>query len=264
MKVETVRSADGTTIAFETAGEGPPLILVGGAFCDRSARASGTPLAALLAHRYAVISYDRRGRGDSTDSASWSIDRELTDLSALIELAGGRAFVFGNSSGGLLALAAAVRGMSISQLVLFEPPVILDANRATSFFALAQQLDAEARAERRSEAVALYFTSVMQMPEPAVAQMRNAPIWSELERLAHTLSYDLRITASVAAKLEQLASVRSSTLVMAGSQCPAWLREAIETLTCAIPHARYRTLERQTHAVDPEALATAIAAHLAG
>src|SRR5688572_4647987 len=116
METKSIKSADGTAIAFETTGEGPPLILVGGAFCDRSAPASGTPLAALLAHRFTVLSYDRRGRGDSQNTPPWAIDREIEDLSALIAAAGGSAFVFGNSSGGLLALDAAARGLPIPKL----------------------------------------------------------------------------------------------------------------------------------------------------
>src|SRR5512138_2292931 len=96
-----VRSADGTSIAFEISGEGPPLVLVGGAFCDRSARASGTPLAALLAPKFTVYSYDRRGRGDSDDTPPYAIAREIEDLAALLREAGGTAAVFGNSSGAI-------------------------------------------------------------------------------------------------------------------------------------------------------------------
>ncbi|MBN8232685.1 alpha/beta hydrolase [Corallococcus macrosporus] len=124
MTTQTVRSADGTSIAFETTGKGSPLILVGGSFCDRTAPTSGTPLAALLAHRFTVFSYDRRGRGDSGDTPSHALEREVEDLAALITAAGGSAAVFGNSSGGLLALDAAARGLLISKLVVYEPPVI--------------------------------------------------------------------------------------------------------------------------------------------
>ncbi|RKG65975.1 alpha/beta hydrolase [Corallococcus sp. CA054B] len=255
MKSHTVTSADGTSIAFETTGKGPPLILVGGAFCDRTAPTSGTPLAALLAHRFTVFSYDRRGRGDSGDTSPHSPELEVEDLAALITAAGGSAAVFGNSSGGLLALDAAARGLSIPKLVVYEPPVILDADRARAFEALATQLDEAARGNRRSEAVELYFTKVMQLPEPAVAQMRKAPMWAGLEHLAHTLSYDLLITARGPSRLEQMPAVRAATLVMDGGASPAWMREAIQTLAQAIPSARHRTLEGQTHAVDPKALA---------
>ncbi|WP_208647282.1 alpha/beta fold hydrolase [Corallococcus interemptor] len=258
MKIHTVKSADGTSIAFETTGNGPPLILVGGAFCDRTAPASGTPLADLLAQRFTVFSYDRRGRGDSGDTPPHALEREVEDLAALITAAGGSAAVFGNSSGGLLALDAAARGLSIPKLVVYEPPVILDVERARAFEGLAKQLDEAAAGNRRSEAVELYFTKVMQMPAPAVAQLRKAPMWAGLEHLAHTLSYDLLITARGPLLLEQMPAVRAATLVMEGGASPGWMREAIQTLARAIPGARHRTLEGQTHAVDPKALARAL------
>jgi pimeloyl-ACP methyl ester carboxylesterase len=255
MEVKRITSADGTAIAFEITGEGPPLILVGGAFCDRSAPASGTPLAALLAHRFTVLSYDRRGRGDSGNTPPWAIDREVEDLSALIAAAGGSAFVFGISSGGLLALDAAARGLPVPKLALYEPPVILDANRAEAFEGLAGRLDEAIAGGRRAEAVELFFTQAMQLPAPAVAQMRRSPTWAGLEALAHTLSHDLRITARGPSRLEQVPAVRSATLAMSGGASPPWMREAIQELASAIPGARYRVLEGQTHDVDSRVLA---------
>src|SRR5262249_42874438 len=156
---------------------------------------SGTPLAAMLAHRFTVLAYDRRGRGDSGDTPPWAIDREIEDLAALIAAAGGSAAVFGNSSGGLLALDAAAQGLPITRLAVTEPPVTLDADRAASFVRLANELDEVRTGALRAQAVELYFTRVMQMPAPAVAQLRRSPMWPDFEELAHTLSYDLRITA---------------------------------------------------------------------
>jgi pimeloyl-ACP methyl ester carboxylesterase len=258
MEIKRVKSADGTAIAFEISGKGPALILVGGAFCDRSARASGTPLAALLAPRFSVFSYDRRGRGDSENTPPYAIDREVEDLAALIAAAGGSAFVFGNSSGAFLALDAAVQGLAIPKLAIYEPPVILDASRANSFGGLAKELAALAAGNRRSEAVEMFLTKVMQMPAPAVAPMRESPMWSGLEKLAHTLSYDLLITARGPSRIEQVASIRSSTLVVEGGASPPWMRDAIRTLASTIPSARLRTLEGQTHDVDIGALARAL------
>jgi pimeloyl-ACP methyl ester carboxylesterase len=263
MKIEKVRSADGASIAFEVTGKGPPLVLIGGAFCDRSAPTSGTPLAALLAHGFTVFSYDRRGRGDSDDTRPDGSHREVEDLAAILGAAGGSAAVFGNSSGGLLALDGAAAGLAISKVVVYEPPVILDAERAASFAALAKHLEEAARSGRRSEAVELYFAKVMQLPEPALARMRSSPMWSGLERVAHTLGYDLALTARGAKRLEAMQAVRAETLVMNGDASPSWMRDAIQTLARAIAGARHRTLERQTHAVNPEALAQAIEEFLA-
>jgi pimeloyl-ACP methyl ester carboxylesterase len=258
MKTKRIRSADGTTIAFEAIGRGAPLVLVGGALSDRAAPASGTPLAAMLAHRFTVFSYDRRGRGDSGDTPPWAIAREIEDLAALIAAAGGSAAVFGNSSGGLLALDAAAQGLAITRLAVHEPPVLLDATRAAAFGALAWQLDPVIAADRRGEAVERYFTRAMQMPGEAIARLRRSPMWPDFEELAHTLSYDLWITARGAARLAEAPSVRPPTLAMDGSASPPWMREAIEAVARAIPRGRHRTLEGETHAVDPKALALAL------
>lgn len=119
--VSSVRSADGTTIAFERSGAGPALILVEGAGCYREFG----PLRSLsewLAADFTVFTYDRRGRGESTDTLPYAIEREVDDLAALIAEAGGSASLYGVSSGALLALQAAASGLAISRLALFEPP----------------------------------------------------------------------------------------------------------------------------------------------
>jgi pimeloyl-ACP methyl ester carboxylesterase len=154
--VKLVRSADGTKIAFETTGEGAPLILVGGAFCDRHAKASGTPFAALLAPHARVISYDRRGRGGSTDTRPYAIEREIEDLSALLGEVGA-ASLYGISSGGVLAIEAALRGLPISGVVAYEPPLIVDAAQRPPE-SVAVELEALSAAGRRSEAAELFLT----------------------------------------------------------------------------------------------------------
>ena len=127
--MEQVTSKDGTTIAFDRTGEGTPLILVGGAFQYRAIDQRTTELAELLARRFAVIHYDRRGRGDSGDTAPYAKEREVEDLGALVEEAGGSASVFAMSSGGALALDAASHGLDITKLALYEPPFIVDDGR---------------------------------------------------------------------------------------------------------------------------------------
>jgi pimeloyl-ACP methyl ester carboxylesterase len=258
MKFETVKSADGTSIAFERTGNGPPLLLIGGAFCDRTAPPSGTPLAALLATRFTVFSYDRRGRGDSEDARDYAIEREVDDVAALLQIAGDLAFVFGNSSGAFLAFDAAVRGLPISKLAFYEPPVILDPARARGFVELAELLDDAARGGRRAEAIELYMTKVMNMPAPAFEQIRRSPVFTSLQHLAHTLSYDLRITARGPVRLEEASAVRAATLVMNGDASPPWMREAIQALAHRIPAARHHSLAGQTHAVDIKQLANVL------
>ena len=263
MSVEFVISADGTSIAFEAVGQGAPLVLVGGAFCDRRARASGTPLAAQLSNQFRALSYDRRGRGDSGDTAPHAVEREIEDLRAVVDAAGGAAFAFGNSSGALLALAATAAGVRLTKLVLFEPPLLLDAARAATIDPLGRELARLAAEGQRGAAAERFLREVVQVPPGAVAGLRQSPAWPGLEALAHTLSYDLSFTAGGAKYLELARSVTAPALVVAGGASPPWMRDALGTLASALPNGRFRTLAGQTHDVDPAALARVMGEFLA-
>ena len=258
MNFKTITSADGTRIAFEMTGTGAPLVLVGGAFCDRTARASGTPLAALLAHRFTVFSYDRRARGDSGSTLPYAMDREIDDLGALVAHAGGEAHVFGNSSGALLAWMGALRGLSIPKLAMFEPPVVVDRAALDAAESTAKEIDLAVEARRLGDAAELFLTKVVRVPPPIVTQMRGAPMWGGLEKLAHTLSWDVRLTARASARLEEAKGVRAKTLLLEGGGSPPWMREPMRALATAMPSATLRTLEGQTHDVDPKVLARAL------
>jgi pimeloyl-ACP methyl ester carboxylesterase len=260
--MKQVESADGTSIAFETTGAGPPLVLVGGAFCDRHAKAAGTPFAAHLARRFTVLSYDRRGRGDSGDTPPWTIEREVEDLAAILAAAGGRALVYGISSGALLALEAAVRGLPIDRLALYEPPIVLDPARQPSV-RLADEVAALAASGRRSEAAELFLTRAVGTPAPAVAGMKQLPMWRGLEALAHTLGHDVRISAGALALVERAASLRTPTLLLVGGASPAWIHEGVRKLAAALPDGRYRSLDGQIHDVDPAVLAGVLIEELA-
>jgi len=259
--MKRVESRDGTSIAYEVTGQGPPLVLVGGAFRDRHARAAVTPLAEHLAGRFTVYSYDRRGRGDSGDTPPWSVAREVEDLAALVTAAGGRAALHGMSSGAILALEAALGGVPATQLVLYEAPVGFDAAHRPPE-GLAEELAALAASGKRSEAAALFLTRLVGMPEPAVAGMQRAPTWRDREALAHTLAHDVRLASGSVAAVEQARALTTPTLVLDGSASPPWMREASARLAATLPAARHVTLAGQTHDVDPAALARAIAAFL--
>ena len=243
-------SRDGTTIAFDQLGQGPPLILVLGAFNDRR---TGAALSQRLSARFQVFNYDRRGRGRSADAAHGSanpyeIERELEDLDALIAAAGGSAAVCGYSSGAALALLAAARGASISRLALYDvPPPQSPAHAA--------QLAALIAAQRRGDAVEYFQRSVVGIPEAVVAQLRHAPFRPALEALAHTLVYDAKLIASDRITAELLAKVPTPTLAIAGSESPPLLREASERVARALPHGRALTLVDANHDLAPELLA---------
>ena len=189
--MNTVTSADGTKIAFDQLGAGPPLIMLAGAFNDRSTTA---PLADALKDQFTVLNYDRRGRGESGDTAPYAVQREIEDLVALIAEAGGASCVFGYSSGATLALRAAASGLPVTRLALYEPPFLVDHSRPAPPADLADQLAALISLDRRGDAVELYQLQGIGLPEPVVAQIRQAPFRPGLEAIAHTLVYDATIT----------------------------------------------------------------------
>jgi pimeloyl-ACP methyl ester carboxylesterase len=252
-------SKDGTSIAFDQSGDGPPIIVVGGALEYRSIDPSSGQLAALLAGRFTVFRYDRRGRGESGDTAPYEVEREIEDLAALIDEAGGSAFVVGGSSGAVIGLDASAAGLGISRLACYEPPFIVDDSRPPLPHDYIHRLVELASSGRTGDAVEYFLTTGVGMPAEAVTAMREAPFWAGLEAVAHTLAYDGAVMGDTMAgnplPTERWASVTIPTLVMDGGASPAWARNAVEALGAALPNAHRRTLEGQTHQVAPEALA---------
>jgi pimeloyl-ACP methyl ester carboxylesterase len=250
----TVISNDGTAIAFDRIGRGAPLILVDGALCYRGMGPSG-PLARLLAPNFTVFTYDRRGRGESRDTAPYAVERELEDIQALINEAGGAAFLWGASSGAVLALEAANRLTGIEKLALYEAPFIVDDSRPTMENDWVRINEAVA-ADRRSDALTWFMKSVG-MPAFVIAIMRLTPAWSKLKAAAHTLPYDGAIVKSNQRGRPLQAGnwtrVTVPTLVIDGGKSPAWIRHGNRALASVLPNAQYRTLEGQTHMVKAKA-----------
>jgi pimeloyl-ACP methyl ester carboxylesterase len=258
-----VTSKDGTRIAFDRLGDGPELVLVDGALCSRAFGPMG-PLAALLAPHFAVLTYDRRGRGDSGDTLPYSVEREVEDIEALIAEAGGSAFIYGTSSGAALALEAASRlPTPITKLALYEPPYTLDAEGIQRFNEYRMQLLELLAAGRRGDAVEL-FMRLVGASDGGVAGMRQAPVWPLFEAAAPTLAYDAAALGDSSVPTERAASVTIPTLVMAGGETFPFIRSAAQALADAVPHARYRTLEGQTHEVIDEAIAPVLEEFFAG
>ena len=263
--MNTVRSKDGTTISFDRSGSGPALILIGGAMSNRGSSAT---VASLLAPRFTVYSYDRRGRGDSGNTLPYSVDREFEDLAALIADAGGSAFVMGGSSGGILALESAAHGLAITKLAVYEPPLIVDKDGPSLPAGFADHLAELAASGRRGDAVEAFMTQALGMPADTVTGMRHAPFWSGLEAVAHTLAYDMIVSAPVQtrsrASLSRWATIKTSALVMVGGASPDWMQNGIRALAETLPNSTHRTLEGQTHSADPAMLAAALEAFFAG
>src|SRR5438132_8423897 len=247
--MKTVTSADGTTIAFDLFGSGPPGIMVVGAF---NTRATSEPLAAALQDQFTILNYDRRGRGDSGDTPPYSVEREIEDIDALIAAAGGSSAVFGYSSGATLALRAAAHGLAISNLALYEPPFLVDESRPPLPADLPQQLAGLIGAGRRGDAVELYQTKAVGIPEDVVAQMRQAPFRPALEAIAHTLVYDATIVGDLRLPTELIASITTPTTVIDGELSPPLLRNAARAVAETLPNGRRYTLAGQTHDISPD------------
>ena len=258
--MNTAVSSDGTAIAFDQFGGGPPVIMTVAAFNTRSAT---EPLARALAPRFTVLNYDRRGRGDSGDSAPYAVEREIDDIAALITAAGGSAAVFGYSSGATLALKAAASGLPVTKLVLYEPPFRTDDSRPPLPAGFASQLAELVAAGRCGDAVELYQTVAVGIPEQVVAQLRRAPFRPGLEAVAHTLAYDAAIIGDLSLPTGLLATVTIPALVICGEQSPPFLRAAAQAAAAALPHGRLATLAGQTHDINPDATAPVMAEFLA-
>jgi pimeloyl-ACP methyl ester carboxylesterase len=253
----TVTSKDGTVIAYSQVGQGPSLILVDGALCYRQFGPS-QGLAAKLSAHFTVITYDRRGRGESGDTQPYATEREIEDLTALLEVAGGTALVFGQSSGAALAIEAANRLPGITKLALYEAPFVVDDTGkpvTPAFLAHLKELVAQ---DQRTAAVKLFMKQVG-TPGLMVAIMPLMPMWSKLKAVAHTLPYDISTVVNYGAGKPLPATLGSSikvpTLVMDGGKSPEWMRHAMQELAQTLPNASYRTLAGQTHMVKTEVIA---------
>ena len=252
--MEKVTSADGTTIAFDQLGAGPPLILVSGASVDRSIDAA---LATALAAHFTVLNYDRRGRGDSTDTLPFALEREVEDLDVLLAAAGGSATVVGLSSGAALAAEAALRGLPIDTLVMWEPPFSVDADGQRRFEEYADRLRAALADGRKADALA-HFMRFVGLPDDMIDGMRQSPYWELGERLAPTLAYDAAALGDSTVPTARYARIDVPTLVLAGSESPEFLRTAAAQVAAAIPGARHEVLPGQDHNVAGEALTPAV------
>ncbi len=250
-----VFSKDGTAIAFDRIGNGPPVILVDGALCYRGMGQSGQ-LAELLAQHFTVFTYDRRGRGASGDTAPYAVEREVEDIAALLGEAGGAAFIWGTSSGAALALEAANRLSGIKKLALYEAPFIVDDTRPTTENGW-DRISGAVAVDRRSEAVKLFLKVVGVPGFVRVLMPLMIPVWSKLKGVAHTLPYDGTIVRDnqrgKPLPAGRWASVTIPVLVMDGGNSPVWMRHANRALASVLPHAQYRTLVGQTHMLKPKA-----------
>ena len=259
-------SEDGTPIAYESAGAGPALVLVDGALCHREfGPARG--LASALADRYTVYCYDRRRRGESGNTLPYGVDREIEDLKAVIDTAGGSAFVAGQSSGAGLAYRAAAAGVPMRALAGYESPWVgLRPNQDGTPRDYIGELKAFVLAGERGKAVDYFMTKMVGGPWflPIMFRLMRKP-WKQLRAVAHTLPYDAEVMgAQFAVPVEELARITVPTLVMGGGKSPANMLAAQRRIADAIPGSQHRILDGQTHEVAAGALAPVLAEFFGG
>lgn len=255
-----VRSSDGTEIAYDRLGAGPAVVTIGAGPTDRSANA---PVAELLAARFTVFNYDRRGRRDSGDTPPFTVDREYEDLAAVVKVAGGTACLFGTSGGAVIALEAAARGLGVAKLGLWEPPYVLDSEEVRPPADYEAQLAMAVATDRPGDAVELFFTQAAGVPAEFVASLRDQPFWPAMEQLAQALVYDAAIMGDFRPPAERLATIGVPTLVVDGGTTP-WMSRAADAVSELVAGAQRRTLPGQPHNVDATAIAPVLIDFFAG
>jgi pimeloyl-ACP methyl ester carboxylesterase len=251
-------SEDGTKIAFSKTGKGKPLILVDGAFCHRKFGAN-EKLPQYLSKHFTIYSYDRRGRSESGNTLPYSPHKEYEDLQAVINEAGGNAYVYGISSGAALALEAANAGVKIEKLALYEVPYITDNSRKPLPENYLKTLTEYAEQGENGKAVKYFMRRGIGLPGFVVLMMQLMPAWKQMEQLAGTLPYDTEILGDTGLgkpfSKNKWGNVNIPTLVLSGSKSAKWSQNSMQHLATVLPNAKHHTLKGQTHIVNPQVLA---------
>lgn len=268
--MKTTRSKDGTTIAYEQLGSGPPLILVDGAWCHR-AFGPMPKLAPLLAPHFTVVHYDRRGRGASGPAGNYAVEREIEDIRALIDAVGGEAFVYGTSSGAVLAARAASAGIGVRALALYEPPLSLDGTHVPNPPDYIAQIEGFL-ADGRHGDVAKLFMRVVGVPPIGIFMMRLMPsVWRNMTTLAPTVMHDFAVLGDTQRGgpmpdelARALAQIAVPTTVMVGGKSPTYLHHAARAVAERVPGATTRTIAGQDHNIAAKAQAPALIEFFSG
>ena len=259
-----VISRDGTTIGYSRKGQGSALILVHGALAYRAINLTEHVLVELLAPLFTVYTYDRRGRGESGDTAPYSVEREIDDLEAIIARhADGQAMIFGRSSGGLLALDAAANGLQVTKVAMYEPPLDGDFGHPPLSVDHLMRVTELLSEGRRGEAVERYLQDVMHLPAEEVADLHSRPLWPEFERIAPTLAYDAAVVIETLGAppvhVDRWAELAVPTIVITSGLSPARVQSRADALVEQLPIGSRCTLEQPANDNTEEALAAVLA-----
>ncbi|MDB5286477.1 MAG: alpha/beta hydrolase [Mucilaginibacter sp.] len=252
--MEFVTSKDGTRIAYNRSGSGPAVILVDGAFCNKDFGPM-VKLAPFLSTDFTVYKYDRRARGNSGDTLPYAVEREIEDLAALVEAAGGTAGLFGIPSGAVLALQAVASGLPVQALAIYEPPFNIDNKYKAPPLGYITELRNMIREGQQASAVKYYLTKVIGVPAIIAFLLQLTPYWSKMKANAGSLPYDAEIMGDGAIPAKKITAITVPSIAIAGGKSQKMLRDAAHAVGDKLKNGRYRVLKGQNHNVSEKALA---------
>lgn len=260
-RTETVTSADGTMIAFERHGAGPVIVVVDGAMCFREfgpARPFAEAVGA-AGGGYTVVCYNRRGRGESGNTLPYSPEREVEDLTAVIDAVGGDAYLIGFSSGAGLAYETAASGASVRKVLGYEAPYLATADpkhRQVDHLARLNQLLADGSDKGRGKALDYFMTTMVGGPFFMPAMMRlMGRVFRQLKTVAPTLPYDTQVmNRDFTVPVERIGRIHVPALVVYGGKAKPNMVAAQQAVHAAIAGSALRMLPGQTHQVSNDAI----------
>ena len=255
--METVTSADGTPIAYERTGSGPPLVLVHGTTADHT---RWEPIRSALEEHVTAYAIDRRGRGESGDAIEYALAREAEDVAAVVESIDEPAILLGRSYGAIRYLEAALRTDDLRKLVLYEPPLPVSDHDPDSENVL-DQMTALVDDGENEEALLRFFREVAHVPEPELEALRSAPNWPARVEAARTAIREERARKAYEFDAARFEGLTTPTLLLSGSESAPYYRDATEALDEALPNSRIVVLDGQAHAAmntAPELLVDAV------
>lgn len=254
MSTKHITSKDNTKITYHVIGKGPSVILVDGAFCY-SGFGPSKDLAALLSKHFTVYYYDRRGRGNSGDDQPYTVDKEIQDIAAIVSEAGGKAHIFGNSSGAVLVMKAAAAGLNLGRLALFEPPFFVGSQKNLPPKDHRKKLKEYTENHEEGKAVTFFLTKIMGVPCILTLLMRLTPNWGKMKAVAKTLQYDSAVMEDFSVPYSLLKSIRQPTIIIGGEKSADVLKKSCEAVAESIPDAELLMLPKQNHNINVKVLA---------
>lgn len=246
-----VTSKDGTQIAYDVMGSGPVLIYITGASCFRKFPPVLEDVK-VFSKDFTVYNFDRRGRGDSSDTQPYSVEKEIEDIEALIEVSSGKALLYGHSSGAVLALEAAYKLKNVEKIIVYDVPYVATETEKSTYKALSDKVLTQLSLRNNKKAMKTFLSGIG-MPKLFVWLLPFFPGWEIMHQLAPTLAYDIDLTKNFA-PLDRLKDIEIPTLVLAGSKSPENIRVVARQIAKAIPMANYEEIDGQDHMVSAKVL----------